>query len=169
MTADQPSMFSRAMTWIVAGLCALLLVLGISWYGWSIEIHRRFWADIFERVHGPMTFRFYLQPTMALLAAIPDGIKDARLGHKSFFWSAWRDPHLAAGRLREGAMSTARVVLLGICMDVIYQFKVLDRFYPAEALMMAILLAVVPYFAFRWIVERVARWRLARGGNGTPA
>ena len=49
------------------------------------------------------------------------------------------------------------MVLLGISMDVIYQFKVLDRFYPVEALMMAILLAVIPYFIFRWIVERVAR------------
>jgi hypothetical protein len=139
MTADMPSTFARAMTWLVVGLCAVLLVLGISWYGWSIEIHRRFWADIFERIHGPMTFRFYLQPAMALLAAIPDGIKDARLGHKSFFWSALRDPHLPAGRLREAAISTARVVLLGVSMDVIYQFKALDRFYPAEALMMAIL------------------------------
>jgi hypothetical protein len=54
------------------------------------------------------------------------------------------------------------VVLLGISMDVIYQFKELDRFYPVEALMMAILLAVIPYFIFRWIVERVATWRFAR-------
>jgi hypothetical protein len=163
MTADMPSTFARAMTWLAVGLCAVLLVLGISWYGWSIEIHRRFWADIFERIHGPMTFRFYLQPAMALLAAIPDGIRDVRLGHRSFFWSAWWDPNLSAGRLREGLISTARVVLLGVSMDVIYQFKALDRFYPAEALMMAILLAVIPYFIFRWIVERVARWRLAHG------
>ncbi len=32
-----------------------------------------------------MTFRFYLQPAMALLAAIPDGIRDARAGHKPLF------------------------------------------------------------------------------------
>ena len=57
-------------------------------------------------------------------------------------------------------------MLLGISMDVIYQFKALDRFYPVEALMMAILLAVIPYFIFRWIVERVASWWLARKDNG---
>ena len=34
-----------------------------------------------------MTFRFYLQPTMAAIAAVADGIRDVRLGHKSFFWS----------------------------------------------------------------------------------
>jgi len=100
-------------------------------------------------------------------AALPDGIRDARQGHKSFFWSALWDPQAPTGRLREGLTSTARVVLLGISMDVIYQFKALDRFYPVEALMMAILLAVIPYFVFRWIVERAARWWLARKGAGT--
>jgi hypothetical protein len=169
MTAAPPSAFARAMTWFVVALSVLLLVLGAYWYGWSIEVHHRFWADILDRIHGPMTFRFYLQPAMALLAALPDGIRDARLGHKSFFWSALWDRDIPTGRLREGLISTARVVLLGISMDVIYQFKALDRFYPAEALMMAILLAVIPYFVFRWIVERVARWWFARKGVGTLA
>jgi hypothetical protein len=155
------------MTWFVVGLAALLLILGIYWYGWSMEVHRRFWTDLFDRIHGPMTFRFYLQPVMALLAALPDGINDARGGHKSFFWSGLLSPNASTGRLREGLISTARVVLLGLSMDVIYQFKVFDRFYPGEALMMAILLAVIPYFVFRWIVERAARWWLARKRTGT--
>jgi hypothetical protein len=166
MTEAAPSAFARGLTWIAVLLSVVLLVLGVYWYGWSTEVNRRFWADILDRIHGPMTFRFYLQPTMALLAALPDGIRDARLGHKSFFWSALWDRNASTGRLREGAISTARVVLLGISMDVIYQFKVLDRFYPAEALMMAILLAVIPYFIFRWIVERVATWWFARKGHG---
>jgi hypothetical protein len=52
-------------------------------------------------------------------------------------------------------------------MDAIYQFKVFDRFYPVEALMMALLLAVIPYFIFRWIIEYVARWWFARKSAGT--
>ena len=52
------------------------------------------------------------------------------------------------------------MALIGFGMDTIYQFKVLDRFYPVEAVMM--LLAVIPYFVFRWIVEHVARWWFAR-------
>jgi hypothetical protein len=166
MTQAAPSAFARGLTWLAVALSIVLLVLGAYRYGWSIAVHRRFWADIIERIHGPMTFRFYLQPTMALLAALPDGLRDARLGHKSFFWSALWDRNVSTGRLREGAISTARVVLLGISMDVIYQFKVLDRFYPVEALMMAILLAVIPYFIFRWIIERVGAWWFARKGTG---
>jgi hypothetical protein len=68
--------------------------------------------------------------------------------------------------LREGVTSVSRVILLGISMDVIYQLKVLDQFYPVEALMMAILLAVIPYFVFRWIVERIAsRWLAHRAAH----
>ena len=115
-----------------------------------------------------MTFRIILQPTMAAIAALHDGIRDAREGHKSFFWTTWFDSSQSGGRLREGLSSVARVLMLGICMDVIYQFKELNTFYPAEAAVTAILLAVVPYFIFRWIVEIVARRWFARRGKRAP-
>jgi hypothetical protein len=158
-----PSRVATAMTWLAVFLSAGLTVLGIYWYGLSTEVHQRFWSDIVDRVHGPMTFRFYLQPLMAAIAALLDGLRDVREGHRSFFWCQHGDTDTRKGRLREGLTSTARVVLLGLSMDAIYQFRVLDRFYPAEAVMMALLLAVVPYFVFRWIVEHVARWWLGRG------
>ena len=53
-------------------------------------------------------------------------------------------------------------MLLGLSMDLIYQHKVSTQFYPAEAVVIALLLAVVPYFILRWIVERMARWWFAR-------
>jgi hypothetical protein len=165
MTSDTPSHATIIFTWLVLALTAVLLLLGALWYGFSFDVHQRFWGDIFARFGGPMTFRFFLQPTMAAIAALHDGITDAREGHKSFFWTAWWDSSQHTGRLREGALSTARIMLLGISMDVIYQFKELKTFYPAEAAMIAILLAVVPYFIFRWIVEYVARWWFARQGR----
>jgi hypothetical protein len=162
MTSDSPSRRLRALTWLALLLSAVLLVLGIVSYGWSMEVHHRFWHDILARASGPMTFRFYLQPTMAAIAACHDGIVDVRRGHKSFFWTALFDRGAQPGRLREGPNATARIVLLGLSMDMLYQFRVLDRFYPVEALMITILLAVVPYFLFRWLVEAVARRWVAR-------
>lgn len=163
MTAgNEPSTAARAITWLALLLAVALLSAGIYQYGWSLEVHQRFWSDIFGRAQGPMTFRFILQPFMALLAALPDGIKDARLGHSAFFWTALHDPSQQGGRLREGLVSIARTVLLGISMDVIYQHQVFQHFYPVEALIMAILLAVIPYFVFRWIVEQIARRWLRR-------
>jgi hypothetical protein len=166
---DKPGGSASIMSWLVVGLSVVLLVWGSVWYGWSSEVQHRFWTDIFDRTRGPMTFRFYLQPVMAFIAALHDGIRDARFGHKSFFWTVAFDPTRRGGRLREGVASTARIVLLGLSMDVIYQIRVLHSFYPAEALLMAILLAVVPYFALRWIVEGVSRWWLSRRRTGSEA
>ena len=72
MSTGSPSSAAMALTWIAVGVTIVLLALGVSWYGVSLDVHRRFWADIADRLHGPMTFRFYLQPAMALVAAIPD-------------------------------------------------------------------------------------------------
>lgn len=168
MATDASSGGSTAFTWAVVALTAALLVVGLLWHGFSLEVRQRFWSDMFARFGGPMTFRFVLQPTMAAVAALHDGIKDAHGGHKSFFWAAWRDPTQHTGRLRQGLTSVARILLLGISMDMIYQLKELDTFYPAEAAVIAILLAVVPYFVFRWIVELVARRWFARHGGTTP-
>ena len=87
MSADTPSRGARVLAWLVVALAGTFFVLGIVRYGFSAEVYRRFWHDIAERPDGPMTFRFILQPTMAALAAIHDGIKDARLGRSPYFWT----------------------------------------------------------------------------------
>jgi hypothetical protein len=48
-------------------------------------------------------------------------------------------------------------VLIGLGMDVLYQWRVLDTFYPGEALLVALLLAVLPYLLLRGPVSRIAR------------
>jgi hypothetical protein len=155
--AEAPSRGVQAFTWVVAGITAALLATGALWHGISLDVHHRFWNDMFARFGGPMTFRFFLQPTMAAIAAAHDGIRDARTD-RAWFGSG------GSGQLREGLTSTARILLLGISMDVIYQLKELNTFYPAEAAVIALLLAVAPYFIFRWLMEIVARrWR-GQGG-----
>ena len=71
---------------LVVALVAVLIVLGLLWYGLSAEVHGRIWKDIVDRPGGPMTFRFILQPCMAAVAALLDGIKDARLGPQTGYW-----------------------------------------------------------------------------------
>jgi len=105
-----------------------------------------------------MTFRFFLQPIMATIAALLDGLKDARTGRAPYLWTILTNPAKRGGRLREGVISTARVLLLGLVMDAIYQFIVFDTFHPAEAVIIALLLAFVPYLLLRGLVARIARW-----------
>ena len=115
-----------------------------------------------------MRFRFLLQPLMAALAAIHDGREDARAGRSPYFMTVLRNPQERVGRLREGLNATARIILLGLVMDVIYQLIVLKTFYPNEALVIALLLAFVPYLIIRGLVFRIARSRIrGRRGEGT--
>ena len=58
-------------------------------------------------------------------------------------------------------ISTARVLLLGLVMDTIYQIIVLKTFYPAEAAIVAIVLAFIPYLLLRGPIARIALYRRA--------
>jgi hypothetical protein len=145
---------------LVIAVAIMLIVAGALWHGVSIEIFNRIWHDLVARADAPMRFRFILQPLMAAIVASLDGFKDARTGRSPYFWTMLGKPHERVGRLREGLNATARIILLGLAMDVVYQVLVLHTFYPGEALIVALLLAFVPYVAIRGPVSRIARrWR----------
>jgi hypothetical protein len=151
---------------LVVAVAAILVVLGLVLYGFSADVHERIWRDIAARPGGPMTFRFILQPCMAAIAAFHDGAKDARLGRSPYLWTLLSHPDGSTGRLREGLIATARIILLGFAMDGIYQWRVLGTFYPGEMLLIAILLAFLPYLLLRGAFARLVRWW---NGNSTPA
>ena len=147
----------RIMAWLVIVLAAALVVVGLACYGFSAEVHHRIWRDIAERPGGPMSFRFLLQPTMAFIAALHDGIRDAQTHRAPYLRSMLADHALRGDRLREGLFATARVILLGLGMDAVYQWRVLGTFYPGEALVITFLLAVLPYLVLRGPISLIAR------------
>jgi hypothetical protein len=153
----------------VVALIAVLIVLGLFWYGLSAEVHGRIWRNILDRPGGPMTFRFILQPCMAAVAALLDGIKDARLGRSPYLWTVLTNSQESADRLREGLIATARIILLGLVMDGIYQAIVLKTFYPGEMVLVALILAFVPYVLLRGPFARIARWWMAHRSPGSAS
>ena len=128
------------------------------------DMSTRLWHDLLARPSGPFAFRFLLQPTMAAIAAIRAGIVDARTGRSPYFLALWTEPAERAARLHEGTSATARIFLLGLVMDSIYQFVVLRKFYPLEAFVVSLVLAVMPYFLIRGPAARVVRWWQSRHG-----
>ena len=106
---------------LVVVLIVAFVVGGLIWYGFSAEVRARVWQNLFERPGGPMVFRFFLQPTMAAIAAWRDGVNDARTGRTPFFAGALTDPAQRTVRLNEALVATARIILLGLVMDGIYQ------------------------------------------------
>jgi len=147
----------------VVAVAALLIVAGVLWHGVALENFQRMWSNLTERPSGPMAFRFILQPSMAAAAAIRDGVHDARTERSPYLWTILRQPEKRIARLREGLDATARIVLLGLAMDVIYQVTVFNMFYPVEALIIALLLAFVPYLLIRGLVARVWHARASTG------
>lgn len=162
MSTASPSFTARILAWLAVGLTAAFILLGAIWYGFSSEVHQRIWQDIANRPGGPMTFRFVLQPAMATLAALHDGIQDARIGRAPYFWTVLSNSDERGGRLREGVISVSRIILLGFAMDAIYQWRVLGTFYPGEAVIITLTLAVLPYFVLRGPIERIALWWFTR-------
>ena len=150
---------------LVVGLMVAFVIGGLLWYGFSAEVRTRLWQNLFERPGGPMVFRFFLQPTMAAIAAWRDGVDDARTGRSPFFMGALADPAQRTVRLNEALVATARIILLGLVIDGIYQAIEFKAFHPAEAVIIALVLAFLPYLLLRGLIARAARRWFNREGD----
>ena len=115
-----------------------------------------------------MTFRIILQPTMAALLGLSAGLKDARDGRPAFLWTILTNRIHRAELMREGWVTIARVFVLAVIMDVIYQWIVLRWIYPGEAMITAVVLAILPYVFIRGPVNRIARRLRGASGNLLP-
>ncbi len=152
-----PSRTQIILARLVVALSVGFVVVGLVMYGISGEVLARIWQNILDRPGGPFVFRFVLQPIMATVAALRDGISDARTGRAPFLWTVLTDPSQRRGRLDEALIATSRIVLLGLAIDTVYQVIEFKAFHPAEALIIALLLAFVPYVLLRGLVTRIAR------------
>jgi hypothetical protein len=117
----------------------------------------RLFNDVLGRLDGPLHFRFFLQPAMAIFFAIRDGLRDAREGRPAYFWSLFTEPGVRRDLLRDGWKSISKVFIIAAVLDVIYQIIVLRWFYPFETLLVAVFLALVPYLLVRGPVNRIKR------------
>jgi len=62
--------------------------------------------------------------------------------------------------LRQGWKALARVFIAAITVDLIYEVIVFHRIYPGQSLIVATILALLPYPFIRGLVNRIARrWR----------
>lgn len=124
------------------------------------ELITRMLEHLHGRVGGPMTFRLILQPSMAALFAIQAGLQDGRAGRPAYGWAILTSPNHRRALLHEGWKAVAKIFVLAIIIDVAYQVMELHWFYPLETLIVAVLLAIVPYLLIRGPVGRITRaWR----------
>lgn len=130
------------------------------------DVLTRLWQEIAARPSGPLAIRFYLQPIMAAIVAVRDGIRDARSGNPAYLWAAFTDPAHRRELLRDGWHSIAKIVAMAVVVDLAYQLMVLRGLRPVQTVIIAVLLAILPYVLLRGPANRVMR---LRGGSKREA
>jgi len=164
--SNTPSRTQLVVARLVIALSLACVLFGLVMYGVSSEVLARIWHNLLERPAGPFAFRFILQPIMATVAALRDGIADARTQRAPFWRTVLTDPAQRRGRLDEALIATSRIVLLGLAMDTAYQLIEFKTFHPVEALIIALLLGVLPYLVLRGLVTRIARRWMGQASAG---
>jgi hypothetical protein len=119
-------------------------------------------SQLAARVSGPMKFRLVLQPAMSAFFAIRSGLADARAGKPPYFWALLSDRAQRRDMMKDGWKSVGRVFILALVLDVVYQIIVLRFVYVGEAIIVAFVLAILPYLILRGLVTRLARRDYAR-------
>lgn len=133
------------------------------------DVWARVGSQLIARVSGPMKFRMVLQPCMAAFFAIRSGLADAKAGKPPYFWGLLTHPGERAEMLKDGWKSIGRVFILALVLDLVYQLIVLHTVYPGEMIIVAVILALVPYLILRGIVTRLARKKSAAARPENPA
>jgi uncharacterized membrane protein YidH (DUF202 family) len=141
---------------MLASVCILFLGIFVAADMFLGETYARIVDNMTERIGGPMRFRMYMQPAMAALCGILGGLKDAKAGRPPYFWAMFTREGYRTEMIRDGWKSIGKVFILAIVLDIIYQLIVERWIYPLETLIVAFVLAIVPYVVLRGLVRRVA-------------
>ena len=126
------------------------------------DILTRMAENTLGRFTGPMKFRLVLQPVMATFFAVRSGLADAKAGRPPYFWTLLTNPTHRKEMLLDAWKSVGRIFILAVVMDVIYQLIELHTVYPLGALVVAVVLAILPYILIRGVVTRIATRKSAR-------
>lgn len=123
------------------------------------DVLSRLWDNLVARPDGPLALRFYLQPLMSMSFAVMDGLRDVEERHPPFLWTMATERRQRSALLRDMWHSIGKIFMLAVILDVGYQLTEFQRVRPLETLIVAFVLAVVPYALVRGPVARLVRGR----------
>jgi hypothetical protein len=105
-----------------------------------------------------MSFRFLIQPAVAIFFAVRAGIRDARENKPTFLGCALSNPRSWSPRMLQSWKDVGTVFIVALVLDAIYQIVVQSGVFALELLITATILALVPYMVLRDLASRIARW-----------
>jgi len=125
-----------------------------------------FCTDFLARCDGPLHFRLFVQPLMAIVFAVRDGTRDARDGRSAYLWTLLTDSAQRRYLLESGWKGISKVFVLAVVLDVVYQLIVWREVKPVQALLTAAVLALIPYALLRGPVNRAVGSSCTRKSAG---
>jgi hypothetical protein len=121
----------------------------------------RVWDNLVARTEGPMHLRFLIQPAVSVYFAIQAGRLDAKTNTIPFLWRFVTAKGKRKAVAKEGWKHFGKIFMMGLAMDLVYQAVVIyklcteEDFYPLESIIVAFLLAIVPYVLIRGPLSRL--------------
>ena len=117
---------------------------------------------LLELIAGPGTFRFVIQPVLAIILGARDGRNDAKSSTPPILYLLL----LGSGKRREalkgGLHAIALPLILAVALDSILQIYIFGVWRLQWALVVGVCLVGIPYILARGITNRVFS---ARGGE----
>ena len=105
--------------------------------------------ELLGRAAGPMHLRLILQPIMATFLAYKAGKRDAQLGNPPFLFSYVHNPDQRKALRRNAWKDISILFTIACVLDLIYQYIVFKQFHLLQTLLVAIVVAVIPYSLLR--------------------
>jgi hypothetical protein len=112
-----------------------------------------------RRLAGPANFRFILQPLIAAIAGIRDGVSDAKLGLRPYGFAVLFDSNSRGELLGAALKRTAIPLLVGVVIDMVVQWMLFQRVLFSAAILVGVLLVGLPYIAARGLTNRILHRR----------
>ena len=161
-------MNGKRLTLVLGGLTVLMLALSLPGAlrdafdrGGFYLFSQAFLDDLPKRLTGPGRFRFVVQPLIATLLGIRNGMADARAGRAPYLLALATDRARRGALARDGLATVTNLLLMGILLDSLFQWAILGASYPGPALIVGPVLITMPYAIARALANRALRWRAA--------
>ena len=132
------------------------------------EYFARHWQMLIGRFQGPLTFRFVMQPLVAVALAVRVAVRDVREGCPPYFFLPFfTDPARRGELLRIAWKDVGKVFIVAFLLDLVYELIVHRWIYPGQALIIAVALAIIPYLLVRGPLTRILlRLRKMKAATG---
>jgi len=122
---------------------------------------------IVARLTGEMSFRFILQPVIAVILGIRDGLMDAKAGTPPFIADLIFSPKNRKRQLKSAFNRLLTPIIVATVLDAIAQYFIFGHINPLGAVLVGTFVMGIPYALARGVTNRIASELRSRNGEST--